>query len=211
MDIILTARDEALLRCLSTFVRLMSLRQMAMHWWNGEVSNARRRMKQMTQIQLVVTVEVIARPILSLTNPIVIWKPGQPAPDFGQLAYFFQQRLRRIPARMIKVYVASERTAAMFGGRSLGELSHPTQAGHDLGVTAIWMNLSKCNPEKARQWVGEDRMTGLVLGEKRPDAFLVRPDGHVESVVEFGGDYDRRRVEEFHRHCEERNLSYELW
>lgn len=211
MDIILSGRDEELLRCLTSYVRLMSLRQMALHWWNGEIANARRRMKQLTQVQLVVAVEVFARPILTLDRPVAVWQPGQAPADFRQLAWFFQQRLRRIPARVIKVYVASERAASLFGGRSCGELTHPAQAGHDLGVTAIWMSLAKSDPLRAGFWVGEDLMTGLVPGEKRPDAFLVNESGHLESVVEFGGDYDRRRVEEFHQHCAERNLSYELW
>ena len=54
-------------------------------------------------------------------------------------------------------------------------------------------------------------MANLRVGEKRPDAFIVNVQGQVESVIEFGGDYDRSRVEAFHRDCAERNLPYELW
>ena len=38
MDIILTQRDESILKCLVMCVRVLSLRQMAVHWWNGEMA-----------------------------------------------------------------------------------------------------------------------------------------------------------------------------
>lgn len=211
MDIILTQRDESILKCLVMCVRVLSLRQMAVHWWNGEMANARRRMKQLAEVRLVAAIEVLARPISSLDGPVTCWWPGSPEPDFGALSYLFQNRLRRLPSRMVKVYVASDRAAALFGGQSNGELSHPTQAGHDLGVAAIWLTLARTNSQKSERWIGEDRMANLRVGEKRPDAFIVNVQGQVESVIEFGGDYDRSRVEAFHRDCAERNLPYELW
>ena len=97
MDIILTQRDECILKCLVMCVRILSLRQMAVHWWNGEMANARRRMKQLAEVRLVAAIEVLARPISSLDGPVTCWWPGSPEPDFGALSYLFQNRLRRPP------------------------------------------------------------------------------------------------------------------
>ena len=61
----------------------------------------------------------------------------------------------------------------------------------------------------AKRWSGEEeRDSG---GEKLPDAVLLNSAGSVTEVIEFGGQYDRRRVEAFHRYCELRRFRYQLW
>jgi len=205
------SRDEEILRTLTTKVRLFSLRQIANLWWNGDLANTRRRLRQLTEAELLLSAKVLARPILELNGPIVDWRPGNLNPDFGKIANICQSRIRRIPVRTTGVFIATARTARLFGGRCRGELTHPAQATHDLGVAAVWIHFSVNGPEIAASWVGEDILSVTRAGQKCPDAFILGGDGSVTSVVEFGGDYDRNRIQAFHDDCLHRILPYQLW
>lgn len=211
VQITLTDRDEELLKALVMHVRLFALRQVADHWWNGELANTRRRLRQLMSVGLLISAQVQARPIHRLTGPIFEWKPGHQAPDFGPLAHQLQTRIRRIPVRSINAFMATDRAAKLVGGVSRGELKHPGQATHDLGVAAVWLHLSRHEPQRAAMWVGEDLMARHCIGDKRPDAFLCDASGAITGVVEFGGDYDRSRIEGFHEHCASHRLPYQLW
>ena len=48
---------------------------------------------------------------------------------------------------------------------------------------------------------------GELEGGKAPKSADARP----KLVLEFGGAYDKRRVEDFHADCAKRRLPYELW
>ena len=210
-QITLTTRDEELLKALALKVRLFSLRQIATQWWNGELANTRRRLRQLVQIELLLSAQVLARPILNLDGPVIDWKPGDAAPDCGQIAYAFQTRIRRIPVRTTGVFLATERSARLFGGRCRGELAHPAQATHDLGVSAVWLHLAVHAPHRAMAWVGEDLLAHTRSGQKCPDAFIIDETNAVQNVIEFGGDYDRERIQSFHDDCVERVLPYQMW
>ncbi|MCA9011936.1 MAG: hypothetical protein KDB01_19425 [Planctomycetaceae bacterium] len=211
IQITVTDRDEELLKTLTTKVRLFSLRQISNLWWNGDLANSRRRLRQLIDAELLLSAQVLARPILQLDGPMISWRPGDVSPDCGQIANFCQSRIRRIPVRATGVFIATERTARLFGGRCRGELTHPAQATHDLGVAAIWIQLSQSCPKTAIAWLGEEMLAHTRVGQKCPDAFIVDDAGSVSSVIEFGGDYDRNRIQEFHEDCERRNLPYQLW
>lgn len=209
--LVLTERDEALLQALVIKVRLFSLRQIARQWWNDDLANSRRRLRQLVNANLVISAQVVARSVLRLAGPVIQWKPGDPPPNFGAVAHLFQQRLRKVAARPTGVFIASERAARLFGGRCRGELSHPSQATHDLGVAAMWLFLAEHSPPMAMNWVGEDLLAHTRRGQKCPDAFLVEATGTISRVLEYGGDYDYERVERFHNDCAERQLAYEMW
>lgn len=210
-QITITSRDEEILRTLTTKVRLFSLRQIANLWWNGDLANTRRRLRQLAEAELLLSAKVMARPILQLEAPIVDWRPGDISPDCGKIANICQSRIRRIPVRTTGVFIATVRTARLFGGRCRGELTHPAQATHDLGVAAVWIRLFTNGQEIAAAWVGEDILSHTRAGQKCPDAFIVAGNGSVISVVEFGGDYDRNRIQAFHDDCLQRILPYQLW
>jgi hypothetical protein len=59
-QITLTTRDEELLKALALKVRLFSLRQIANQWWNGELANTRRRLRQLVQVDLLLSAQVLA-------------------------------------------------------------------------------------------------------------------------------------------------------
>lgn len=206
-----TPRDNDMLRALVQMVRLFGQRQIADQWWNGELANARRRLKQLAKENLVARLSVQARAIPVLESPLVSWRPGDPAPDFGAVAYRCQQRWRWRPTRSCVVWIATDRSAQLYGGVRRGQLKNPTQATHDLGVAAVWLRLRAIAPQWAKAWRGEDLLAHTRRGEKLPDAFIVDHNEQVVWVIEFGGGYDAERVEAFHRDCCERSLPYQLW
>jgi hypothetical protein len=207
----LTHRDTAVVQALVQKVRLFSQRQIADHWWNGELSNARRRLKRLANQGLIARMTVQARPVPKIDAPLFRWQPGRPAPDCGQIAYRCQSRFRHRPTRLCTVWIATEQASRLFGGVGRGELKHPTQATHDLGVAAVWLRFAQSAPEWADTWRSEDLLAHTRRGEKLPDAFLVDPFDKVLCVVEFGGGYDADRVRAFHEDCMRRDLPYQLW
>lgn len=206
-----TDRDRELLQALSQKVRLFSQRQLADDFWNGELANARRRLKRLEQAGLVTKVTVLARSLPSLDAPLVSWRPDEPAPDFGAIAYRCQARWKSRAVRPTSAWMISETGARAFGGVSRGELRHATQATHDLGVTAVWLRLRQVAPQWAAAWRGEDVMAETRHGQKLPDGFIVDQTGNVAWIIEFAGAYDAERVRTVHQDCEDRRLPYQLW
>ena len=51
-DLHITNRDREILQALVQKVRLFSQRQIADHWWDGELANARRRLKRLAHREL---------------------------------------------------------------------------------------------------------------------------------------------------------------
>lgn len=207
----LTARDHTLIHVLVRKVRLFSLRQIAAHWWQGELANTRRRLRALTEAGLVHRMTVTARSLPRFEGPILTWQPGDSIPDFAAAAWKCKSRWLRRPARPVTVFIATERAAQLFGGRNRGQLKNETQATHDLGVAAVWMRFDEQAPEWSKAWQNEDLLAHTRRGEKLPDAFIVDEHGDVVWVIEFGGAYDTTRVREFHEDCHDRGLSYQLW
>lgn len=207
----LTERDQEILQALALKVRLFSQRQVARHWWGGDLANARRRLKRMAQVGLVTRLTVPVRSLPVLESPLIHWQPGQPEPDFGSVAHRCQARWRLRAVHPCTVWIATERGAQFYGAVRRGELKQPTQATHDLGVAAVWMRLNEIAPQWADAWRGEDLFAQTRHGQKLPDAFIVDPQEQTQCVIEFGGGYDMARVAEFHADCAQRNLPYQLW
>lgn len=207
----LTSRDHEVLQSLVLKVRLFTQRQIAEHWFGGELVNARRRLKQLGAAGLLERITVHARPLPPLMAPLASWQPGGETPDFAAVAYQCQQRWRFRPPRPATAWIATEQAAQHFGGVRRGELKQPTQATHDLGVAAVWLRLKEAAPAWAEAWCGEDLLAHTRRGEKLPDAFIVDGDRQVTWVIEFGGGYDTSRVAAFHADCAARELPYQLW
>jgi hypothetical protein len=210
-ELSLTRRDVEIIEALVRKVRLFSQRQIAETWWRGEATNARRRLARLRQTELVERIVVPARVLGGLCEPLMAWQPGQPTPDYGHVAHQCQARWQRLPPRPCAAWIASARSAQLFGGRGRGVLKHPTQACHDLGVAAVWLHFRAASPAHADAWRGEDLLAHTRRGGKLPDAFLVDSDEQVKCVIEFGGAYDAARVREFHEDCAQRGLPYQLW
>lgn len=211
MTIRLNDRDEQITGCLAVNVRLFSRKQISRHWFSGDNANARRRLDQLASHNLMQQVSVRARSLPPMETPIVNWRPGEPAPDFGKASHQCRARWRMRPVRTIVAYVATELTANLFGGRCRHGITKDLQVTHDLGVSQIWLTLSMIAPHWADAWKGEDVMAHTRYRQKLPDAFIVDVAGLPVCAQEFAGSYSRERIRDFHIDNQKRNLSYQLW
>jgi hypothetical protein len=206
-----TPRDLQILDGLLRAARVFSLRQVSDHWWNGDFANARRRLKQLAQDELLQPITLAARPLPPLESPVVSWQPGREEPDFGAVSYQLTSRWQGRAVRTMAGFLATEKAGQILGGKGRSALPHPLQATHDLGVAAIWLHFRLRVPTWAAAWRGEDLMAGSQSGQKLPDAFLVDGNDRTFGVIEFGGSYDIHRVRDFHQHCFSHSLPYQIW
>jgi hypothetical protein len=204
-------REQEILTGLTDKVRLLSQRQIADHWYAGDVPNARRCLRRLAQQGLVCRQLLPAQSMPLLTAPLVNWRPADETPDFGSVAYRCQARWRGRALRPSVVWVATDKALGLYGGPRQGVSLKPLQVTHDLGVAQVWLHLHHAAPAWAEAWRGEDLLSHTRAGEKCPDAFVVNAAEEVVLVIEFGGRYDAARIAEFHHDCAQRALPYQLW
>lgn len=211
----LTERSRSILLALSTKVRFFTLDQLARGWWSTTVSGnraARSTAAALVNQGFAKERRLPGHPELLLESPVHEWSPGDNEPNFGALAYRLQTRWTQ-PLTTIELYHATSKTAARFGGFG-GRLNFPLQATHDLHVAQIYLRLRLSDPAAAEDWVSEETLSTTVRpkkGDKLPDAVLNHADGSMRLVIEFGGAYDRGRVEKLHRYCHRQEVPYQLW
>lgn len=210
MILSLTKRDEAVLSTLSLKVHLASLSQIAAEWW-GESSAperaARARLRQLENAGWLLRKRVNIHPLLSLEEPILVWSPSKAEPNFGAVSYQLRKRWT-MPLQLTTAFIASRKTANQYGGFG-GKFKHRTQLTHDLHLAELYFAMIAEDAGVSKRWSGEEERASD--GEKLPDAVLLNESGEVDEVIEFGGQYDRRRVEEFHRYCKVKGFRYQLW
>lgn len=209
-----TLRDSEILAALCTKVRLFTLGQIARTWWaetKDAEAAARRRLSKLAEGELVQRQRVLAAPLPLLEAPVMAWRPGQAVPDCGAAAWLLQSRWTRGP-RATSVYTATRLATRRYGGSAASKMKATFQATHDLGVSQMYLNLLTNKPEQAELWVSEDTLAPYRRKQKLPDAVLAKRAGdRPQLVLEFGGQYDKRRVLAFHQDCEQRKLPYEVW
>lgn len=210
----LTVRDKQILQALCVSVRLFTLEQVAHHWWlksSNRLATARRRMGLLGRVGYLSKQQVLAAPLPSMQTPILSWKPGEAEPDHGAIAWRLQSRWTQ-SARMTSAYMATPRASQIFGGKAKGYLKQEYQASHDLGVAQMYLYVLSRAPKLASAWIGEDVLAPYRKGQKLPDAVIsASPSERPLLVLEFGGAYDRERVQAFHADCRDRGLPYQLW
>lgn len=207
-----TLRDLQILEALTVKVRMLTIEQIAETWWppgRYQVTNARRRMVRLVRAKLVLRYRINIHPRIPLNAPVAEWKPGDDSPEFAAVSTMLKNRWT-LPAEPTSVFLASKRSANLFGTYA-GPLKDPVQATHDVHLSDIYLWYQQHKPWFCDSWIGEDALKKAGTGVKDPDAFLVRPDGEVSRVIDFGGKYSADRVKEFHGHCAARSLPYELW
>lgn len=208
-----TPRDREIVETLAAKVRALSLAQVARGWWEPSQrreEHARNRLRLLGRAGLLDAYRVNVHPPLELRGPVIRWKPGEPDPDAEAAATQLQARWTEA-ARPTSVYTASPLAANLFGC-SGGELPELTHRDHDLLLGEVFVAYLRSEPDAARRrWVGEAARPKAGYRVKDPDAFLVDDAGNTLRVIESGGKYDAGRVAEFHEHCAEHGLPYELW
>ena len=206
----LTDRDSEILRTLALKVRLLTKAQLVARWWphTADRTKPTKAVQRLIDGGFLERYYVNVRHLRSLRNPIFTWQPGQPPPDVKQLVSRLQNRWT-YPPRIVAAYIASKFTGDWLGGR--GGLLRRDDASHDIHVTALYLHFLATDREAAEAWVGEDLRPKAGYRVKDPDAFLEYSDGRPTVIIEFGGAYDARRVQAFHKHCAEKELRYQLW
>lgn len=209
----ITQRDREILTAMAWKVRLFSLAQIAAHWWNNSrrsTSLTAARMGILEAAGYVRRRRVLARPLPPIEHPVATWNPTEAAPCFGRVSYKLRTRWQGA-ATATTVYVLGHRARGLWGGASRRRLSYPLQVTHDLGVAAMYLILAKASTQMADSWVGEDALPKKQK-QKIPDAALIPTHKKKPAkLLEFGGDYDKRRLEAFHRYAASIPLPYEIW
>jgi hypothetical protein len=145
-----------------------------------------------------------------MTQPVLVWRPGEPDPPYEAIAYRLRQRWKSSVARPCMAVVATAKLAAQLGTRWRPGLKNRLQATHDIGVSQMWLELHRPHsPNSANSpsaglaaaWRSEDQLAHTRRGERCPDEFLVDAQEQVVAVLEFGGSYRSDRVRDFHEDC----------
>ena len=169
----LTVRDHEIIQSLAARIRLLSLKQIARHWWRQSQhaeDTARKRLATLVSQGLLTSATVLAAELPALDAPLCVWRPGQQPPDFGGLAWKLADRWVSEP-RLCRAYLATAQAARRFGGRARGKIKNRYQATHDLGVAEVYLRLRTERAELAEHWVGEDVLAPHRRGQERRQAW----------------------------------------
>jgi len=191
----------------------MTADQAAFAWWPDCVTAtdaARRRLRQLARQGWLDRYRICARPLLSLSGPLLIWNPGDETPNLGSLAWKLRSRWKE-SAHFAEVFVASSCTLRSHAIYRKPGIKNYCQTTHDLHVTSVFVHMLRNRPGLARDWVGEDEIARRNQRGVRPDALIIAESGRTSLVVEFGGAYQKGRVEHIHAYAEANSLPYEIW
>lgn len=199
----LETRDKALIRALALDVRLATPDQVRRGWgWppsDSGLRNCRERLRKLVDAGLLRAANVPSTPLLDLKEPVVVWEPGDPSPDFDAASHALKSRWGDLEERPTPVYMASPKGASVYGGKGRQGYTKLDQATHDLHVTELYIRIREDSPELAGEWVGEDIISGeLRKYEKLADAEIRDHQGTTVLYLEFGGRYDAREVKKKH-------------
>ncbi len=206
----LTERDRRLIGLLAKRVRMLSVAQVAARFWGDSAERvrlARERLRRLQSAGLLDLVERPCRPMIEIGQPLIIWRAHRAAPDFAalarQLTGRWPDRIERLPC----VTVTDEGARGVAGVRAATPPAD-SEVTHDLHVAEVYFRMLDELPARASTWTLETRLP-KGQGVKVPDA-MVR-DGLERTAIEFGGLYDRPKLEAFHEFCRSKGMGYELW
>ena len=145
-----------------------------------------------------------------MAGPLASCGRGDSPPDFSSIAWQLRKRWLQAPRIPARILWATEAATHLVGGVG-GRIRQPLQVQHDLGVAEIW---ARRPIESDLKWISEDIFRCWYVRDARtkvPDALLVDASANkVKRVLEYGGQYSRKRLEDFHRYWSGR-APYEIW
>ena len=150
-----TERDAAILRALTSKIRLLTLDQISSHFWpegrSGKI-NARKRLAELESRRLVSKTIVVSHPLLPLTRPLATWRPGEPTPDAASISTRLCSRWGD-DLEDSTVYFAGPKAITLFGSKALGGIKNRYQVTHDLQVATVYLHFLRTNPRLAAAWL----------------------------------------------------------
>jgi len=212
MPVSLTLRDSEILDALVHRVRVFSLEQIARTWWAESCEPKRpaaARLALLEEEGLVSSYSAMAHPELPLAAPIIRWRPGDFAPEFGAASYQIQRRWNQ-PFSSCTCFIATKRAGTLLGGCG-GRRSRTSEQTHDIHMAAVFLQYRSATPHLARKWSSEavNLRSRADRREKLPDAIV--SDGRSKRIVEFGGAYAKGKLASFHAYCADKHTAYEVW
>lgn len=214
MPVRLAAREDELLALLTRRVRVLSLEQIVRTFYLDQVDATRyvqRRLRSLSLAGWITVHNKLAHPELPLAGPLFEWLPDDTWPEFGSLSYQLRRRWH-LPARTTTFVAATKLANRRIGGYVGGRQSRRSEVTHDLHLAAVYLWYRTYAPEQAKQWVSEQEQYALGggRGNRLPDAIVrsSRSRGH-DLIVEFGGAYSKRKLEEFHAAMH--HVPYQIW
>jgi len=209
----LTDRDEEVLKTLTLRVRCITASIAAIYFWtnsDGGTRSAAQRFSLLEAAGWLFSEMRFAKSLPRLTQPLAVWTPGESEADFGKLSYVLKHRFN-FAATSSRIYIATAKAANRYGG--IGERPpRNSETSHDLGLAQVYLELRLRIVSENADWISEGKLASKrgALGTKLPDA-VIRRRGGDETVIEFGGEYSKKKLREFHLHCEKNSLGYEVW
>ena len=207
----LRKRDFAIIAILAEKVRFLSLRQIASTFFSNDIANTVRRLDVLEERGFLVSHRLNSRTPPPVEKPLVVWNPGQDQPRFTGVAYQLTKRWLRQGTRIRMCYFAGPKFEAVSGIHCKTKPSHPLQASHDLGLAELYLHFRSERPGDANRWSGEHVRGPVELKNQQPDALLMDRSNEPAKAIEYGGLYNAKRLDRFHRWCQQRSIPYELW
>lgn len=173
--------------------------------WLISLDHARRLLRVLTEEGLLEADSVHAVPPGGLSDALIVWHPGEPAPRFGSLSHAARRRAGRETHRLT-VYRATSCAARLFGGSPPEHCRF--KATHDLLLTEVYL---RHRQRSSAPWLRGDLYCSRM--PRVPDAFLLRDRTirDIDYAIEVLGCYSSRRIRGFHEFCESQDLKYQLW
>lgn len=203
----LSGRDNEILDALTHRVRVFSLSQIARTWWSvGKTKEAKHRLQTLQAAGLVHLYSVVSHPEIPLAQPAYSWRVGEQEPDLGKISYRLKARWNLAPIST-ECVIATALCGRSRGG-SGGRFPRESEQVHDLHLAAVFL----LHHRQAKAWRSEASLLRArcgIKGEKLPDAIVERNGS--ETIVEFGGAYSKRKLEDFHDYCQSIETNYEVW
>ena len=209
----LSPRDIEILITLSVRVRVLSLPQIRRCWWRlSHDANdvCFRRMRLLEQAGLLVKRRITAIDVGQLSGPLACSAPGQYVPDLGALAWQLRKRWRA--GRIARSFSWRLHVCPTVWRSPPGPNSTRFPGFARFGRGRHVPRAYRTHPALIEHWIDEDRFAPLRRGQKLPDAVIASDLTSLPTLVlEFGGDYPKSRLQDFHDDNESRGLPYQIW
>lgn len=210
---ILDSTAEKIALTLTRKTRVMTLQQVADCWFSGSISTARKHLKQLIDFGYLDSFQELVGPRLKAEAPLMTWVPSDSTiPDFQKLAYLCKKRWTE-EASLQTIFFSTREANIAFAGFKSGKPPASLSLRHDLQVAEVYITYLTARGSEWKRWQGEDQLKfdGYCRGKNSvPDAAIrSRKRRQEDIVVEIGGQYNAKRLEDFH--FDFQAFRYEIW
>jgi hypothetical protein len=200
---------ETLRVALDAHVRIMSLEQLASAAFL-DARDPRRAARQLVHREVArgawQLATGMARPLPILIEAIYT-SVGGVIPEPGRLSYRARARWT-LPYRATSYVMSAE---SRQHDRQVSSIRRPraSELTHDLGVTAIYLELAVRDPKRAAGWLHEDQLPDI-SSSVRPDAVILEMTGDT-TYLDFLGAYSTSKVSGMLTRYVKSGMQFEFW